>query len=213
LPFLSPLSFPLPFLSFNFFPLHFSSAFLHRNHTLLRAMGSHWYAYNPGSSSPFQILHNVLPLHLISTLNMEAVYASEMLICLYWTARVTLQKAVVSIFTSSQFKDQLWWLRFFMGFPQSLQANSGIVPQIKWQQIPSMYFPIHYSQILLFVEQLIMSCDKVKWVSRTPPCIAEGCVKLYFQSCFILFVTVLRHRGNFIPATLMRIMTSWLFLL
>jgi hypothetical protein len=35
----------------------------------------------------------------------------------------------------------------FRGFPQSLQANARIVPQIKPWPLPSTAFPVHYSLI------------------------------------------------------------------
>jgi hypothetical protein len=35
-----------------------------------------------------------------------------------------------------------WW-RFSFGYPQSLHTNAQIIPQIRWQPLPSTLFPIH----------------------------------------------------------------------
>jgi hypothetical protein len=37
----------------------------------------------------------------------------------------------------------------FCGFPHFFQASSGIIPKIRLQLLPSLFFPIHYSLMIL----------------------------------------------------------------
>jgi hypothetical protein len=45
--------------------------------------------------------------------------------------------------------------RDFGGFSRSLQTNARILPQIRSQTLPSTYFPIHYSLIILSLDIII----------------------------------------------------------
>jgi hypothetical protein len=54
--------------------------------------------------------------------------------------------------------DLLSW-QGFCGFPQTLQANAAIVPQIKLLPLPSTSISIYYSLIIRpFVSKLLTSC-------------------------------------------------------
>jgi hypothetical protein len=48
----------------------------------------------------------------------------------------------------------------FSGFPQSLQANAGIVPDIRPPPLPSKSFPIHHSLITISFDAIIFFAEK-----------------------------------------------------
>jgi hypothetical protein len=80
---------------------------------------------------------------------------------IYWIATVNLPNGLVEWLTlllhyfinSPRFecrpRDRLSRLRFFRVFPQSFQANAGIVPFVRQQPLPFTFFLIHHSCIVL----------------------------------------------------------------
>jgi hypothetical protein len=55
--------------------------------------------------------------------------------------------------------DRLFWLWSFCGFPQSLQANSGVVPSIRPRPLPSISFSIHH--LLIIRRYIVWATDSV----------------------------------------------------
>jgi hypothetical protein len=57
----------------------------------------------------------------------------------------------------SRLGDRLYWQVLSGGFPQSHQANAGIVPKISPRLLPSTCFPIYYSLAILSFDDYNMS--------------------------------------------------------
>jgi hypothetical protein len=49
---------------------------------------------------------------------------------------------------NSRSRGRLFWLKVFIAFPQSLQANSGALLPITPRLLPSKSFPINYSSLI-----------------------------------------------------------------